>query len=238
MASGTPEQEITEEPICPICLQYFTKPVSADCGHNFCRGCITRYCKEWTTGDYGPLCCSVCRARIRTGNLRPNRDLAHIIEKIQEEGLKADEAGKENLCARHKEKLNLFCEKDGEAVCAVCERSPEHRSHPVLLLEVAAWKYKGDSHLERLRATGVHVLQSEAERQKVVSEFEQLHQFLEEQERLLLARLGELEQEIVRWQNETVTKLNKEISHLSELISEMEGKGQQPAREFLQVRLR
>ncbi|XP_065271254.1 E3 ubiquitin-protein ligase TRIM7-like [Emys orbicularis] len=251
MASGTPEQEITEEPICPICLQYFTKPVSVDCGHNFCRGCITRYCKEWTTGDYGPLCCSVCRARIRTGNLRPNRDLAHIIEKIQEEGLKADEAGKENLCARHKEKLNLFCEKDGEAVCAVCERSPEHRSHPVLLLEVAAWKYKKQTltQLKTLKKEREELLgfketeerkmkeyrdKKEAERQKVVSEFEQLHQFLEEQERLLLARLGELEQEIVRWQNETVTKLDKEISHLSELISEMEGKGQQPAREFLQ----
>uniref|UniRef100_A0A8C3T0B3 Uncharacterized protein n=1 Tax=Chelydra serpentina TaxID=8475 RepID=A0A8C3T0B3_CHESE len=186
MASGTPEQETTQEPTCPICLKYFTKPVSVDCGHNFCRDCITRYCEEWTKGDYGPLCCSVCRARIRTGNHRPNRDLAHIIEKIQEEGLKAGEAGKETVCARHKEKLNLFCEKHGEAVCVVCEKSPEHRSHPVLLLEVAAWKYK---------------------------------------------------MEIVRWQNETVTKLDKEISHLSELIGEMEGKDQQPAREFLQVRL-
>ncbi|XP_044840114.1 E3 ubiquitin-protein ligase TRIM7-like [Mauremys mutica] len=251
MASGTPEQEITEEPICPICLEYFTKPVSVDCGHNFCRGCITRYCEEWTTGDYGPLCCSVCRARIRAGNLRPNRNLAHIIEKLQEEGLKADEAGKENVCEKHKEKLNLFCEKDGEAVCVVCERSPEHKSHPVLLLEVAAWKYKKQTltQLKTLKKEREELLgfketeerkikeyqdKKEAERQKVVSEFEQLHQFLEEQERLLLARLGELEQEIVRWQNETVTKLDKEISRLSELIGEMEGKGQQPAREFLQ----
>ncbi|XP_050776910.1 E3 ubiquitin-protein ligase TRIM7-like [Gopherus flavomarginatus] len=251
MASGTLEQEIPEEPKCPICLEYFTKPVSVDCGHNFCRGCITRYCEEWTTGDYGPLCCSVCRARIRTGNLRPNRNLAHIIEKLQEESLKADEVGKENVCERHKEKLNLFCEKDEEALCVVCERSPEHKSHPVLLLEVAAWKYKKQTltQLKTLKKERDELLgfketeerkmkeyqdKKEAERQKVVSEFEQLHQFLEEQERLLLARLGELEQEIVRWQNETVTKLDKEISRLSELIGEMEGKGQQPAREFLQ----
>ncbi|XP_043352843.1 tripartite motif-containing protein 10-like [Dermochelys coriacea] len=251
MASGTPEQEIAEEPICPICLEYFTNPVSVDCGHNFCRGCITRYCEEWAKGDCGPLCCSVCRARIRTGNLRSNRKLAHIIEKIQEEVLKADEAGKQNLCVRHKKKLNLFCEKDGEAVCVVCERSPEHRSHPVLLLEVAAWKYKKQTvtQLKTLKKERGELLvfketeerkmkeyqdKKEAERQKVVSEFEQLRQFLEEQERLLLARLGDLEKEIVRWQNEIVTKLDKEISRLSELISEMEGKGQQPAREFLQ----
>uniref|UniRef100_A0A8C3SZF7 Zinc finger protein RFP-like n=1 Tax=Chelydra serpentina TaxID=8475 RepID=A0A8C3SZF7_CHESE len=254
MASGTPEQETTQEPTCPICLKYFTKPVSVDCGHNFCRDCITRYCEEWTKGDYGPLCCSVCRARIRTGNHRPNRDLAHIIEKIQEEGLKAGEAGKETVCARHKEKLNLFCEKHGEAVCVVCEKSPEHRSHPVLLLEVAAWKYKKQTltQLKTLkkereallgfketeeRKMKEYQVSPHTERQKVVAEFEQLRQFLEEQERLLLARLGELEMEIVRWQNETVTKLDKEISHLSELIGEMEGKDQQPAREFLQVRL-
>lgn len=69
-----------------------------------------------------------------------------------------------------------------------------------------------------------------------MSEFEQLHQFLREQERLLLARLAELDQEIVKLQDENVTKLSKEISRLSEQISELEGKCRQPASEFLQVR--
>uniref|UniRef100_A0A8C0GIZ1 Zinc finger protein RFP n=1 Tax=Chelonoidis abingdonii TaxID=106734 RepID=A0A8C0GIZ1_CHEAB len=155
--------------------------------------------------------------------------------------------GKENVCERHKEKLNLFCEKDKEAVCVVCERSAEHKSHPVLLLEVAKQNLTQLKTLKKERDELLGFKETEerkmkeyqvtahTERQKVVSEFEQLHQFLEEQERLLLARLGELEQEIVRWQNETVTKLDKEISRLSELIGEMEGKGQRPAREFLQV---
>ncbi|XP_026503080.2 tripartite motif-containing protein 15-like isoform X2 [Terrapene carolina triunguis] len=67
-----------------------------------------------------------------------------------------------------------------------------------------------------------------------MSEFEQLHQFLREQERLLLARLAELDQEIVKLQDENVIKLSKEISRLSEQISELEGKCRQPASEFLQ----
>nr|XP_032637419.1 tripartite motif-containing protein 15-like [Chelonoidis abingdonii] len=62
----------------------------------------------------------------------------------------------------------------------------------------------------------------------------QLRQFLKEQERLLLAQLGKLDKEIVRIQNENVSKLSKQISHLSELISELEGKCQKPASEFLQ----
>ncbi|EMP39993.1 Tripartite motif-containing protein 10 [Chelonia mydas] len=76
--------------------------------------------------------------------------------------------------------------------------------------------------------------QAQTKRQKVVSEFQQLRQLLEEQERLQLAQLEKLDEEIVRIQNENVSKQTKHISHLSELISEMEGKGQESASEFLQ----
>ncbi|XP_043353084.1 E3 ubiquitin-protein ligase TRIM7-like [Dermochelys coriacea] len=79
-----------------------------------------------------------------------------------------------------------------------------------------------------------YLKQTKAERQKVVSEFQQLRQLLEEQERLLLAQLEKLDEEIVRIQNENVSNLSKQISHLSELISEMDGKCQKPASAFLQ----
>ncbi|OBS76166.1 hypothetical protein A6R68_17381 [Neotoma lepida] len=35
-------QSLREEAVCAICLDYFTDPVSIGCGHNFCRGCVTR----------------------------------------------------------------------------------------------------------------------------------------------------------------------------------------------------
>nr|XP_042701672.1 tripartite motif-containing protein 15-like isoform X2 [Chrysemys picta bellii] len=79
-----------------------------------------------------------------------------------------------------------------------------------------------------------YLKQTQTERQKIVSEFQQLRQFLEEQERLLLAQLGKLDEEIVKIQNENVSKLSEQISRLSELISELEGKCQKPANEFLQ----
>ncbi|CAM4634769.1 unnamed protein product [Lepidochelys olivacea] len=67
-----------------------------------------------------------------------------------------------------------------------------------------------------------------------MSEFEQLRQFLDEQERLLLAQLEELDKEIVKIQDENVTKLSEKISRLGDLISEIEEKCQQPTSEFLQ----
>uniref|UniRef100_A0A8C3HLY5 RING-type E3 ubiquitin transferase n=1 Tax=Chrysemys picta bellii TaxID=8478 RepID=A0A8C3HLY5_CHRPI len=240
MASSVSGLDMQEEVICPICLEYLTDPVSVDCGHNFCRGCVTQYCVEWA--GRGSLMCPVCRSQILTGNLRPNW--------------------------QHKKTLDLFCEEDGEAVCVVCERSPQHRSHTVLLIEEAAQKYKVGNHLDPgkfspflSRLIGISSWGSEILRASRSHAFAQvsdflsqqptlplalhcqeswsqvaLYFFLEEQERLLLAQLEKLDEEMVKIQKENVTKLSEEISRLSELIREMEGKCQKPASEFLQVR--
>ncbi|CAM5158580.1 unnamed protein product [Eretmochelys imbricata] len=248
MASGAPVREIQEETKCPICLEYLRDPVTVQCGHNFCQVCITQYCETWAELDSDPLCCPSCRARIQKGALRKNYQLANIVEKIKQLDFKP---GKENVCERHGKALDLFCDEDREAVCVVCWRSSEHRFHTVLLVEEAAQKYKEkiQAHLKTLREEREKLLgfkiigegkrreyqkQTQAERQKIVSEFQQLRQFLEEQEQLLLAQLERLDKEIVRIQNENVSKHSEEISRLSELISEMEGKCQKPASEFLQ----
>uniref|UniRef100_A0A8C8RF84 Uncharacterized protein n=1 Tax=Pelusios castaneus TaxID=367368 RepID=A0A8C8RF84_9SAUR len=250
MASATPVQAIQEETKCPICLEYLTDPVTMHCGHNFCRVCITQHCDTWTQGDYGTLRCPSCRDPIQRGSLRNNRQLANIVEKIKDLGFKQ---GTGNLCGRHNRALDLFCEEDWEAVCVVCWRSPEHRSHTVLLREEAAQKYKEkvQSHLKALREEREKILgfkltaeekcrqylkQTQTERQKIVSEFQQWQQFLEEQQQLMLAKLEKLEKEMVMIQTENITKLSVEISRLSELIREMEGKCQKPTNEFLQVR--
>uniref|UniRef100_K7FBL5 Tripartite motif-containing protein 10-like n=1 Tax=Pelodiscus sinensis TaxID=13735 RepID=K7FBL5_PELSI len=248
MATATPAQEIQEESKCPICLDYLTDPVSTDCGHSFCRGCITQYCEAHTQRDYDSLYCPSCRTQIQKGALRSNYQLANIVEKLRQLDFSP---GNENPCGRHGKALDLFCEEDWEAVCVVCWRSPEHRSHRVLLPEEAAQPHKEklQAHVETLRERRAKLLglketseqrsqqylkQTGAEREKIVAEFQQLRQFLEEQERLLLAQLQRLDEEIRRLHTDTVTKLSEQISRLSELIGELEGKCQKPASEFLQ----
>uniref|UniRef100_K7GAQ8 SPRY-associated domain-containing protein n=1 Tax=Pelodiscus sinensis TaxID=13735 RepID=K7GAQ8_PELSI len=79
-----------------------------------------------------------------------------------------------------------------------------------------------------------HLKWTQAEWQKIVTQFQQLRQFLQEQERLLLAQLEQLDEMIVKTWTDTVTKLSEQISHLSERIGELEEKCQKPVSEFLQ----
>uniref|UniRef100_A0A8C8ST13 Zinc finger protein RFP-like n=1 Tax=Pelusios castaneus TaxID=367368 RepID=A0A8C8ST13_9SAUR len=236
MAAANPLQSLEEE--------YFTDPVSVECGHHFCRACIVQCLERYDTD----ISCPQCRKTVQQRNLRANRQLANIGEIAKK--LSAQAAGEERMCGEHQEALNLFCEEDQTPICVVCHLSQAHRAHMVIPIQEAAQEYKEkiQAYLETLREerekllglkmTGEEKIQEylvEKERQKVVSEFQQLRQFLQEQERLLLAQLEKLDKPIVKIQDENITKLSAEISRLSELISEMEGKCQKPAIEFLQV---
>ncbi|CAM4667001.1 unnamed protein product [Caretta caretta] len=248
MAAESPVESLQEEATCPVCLEYFTHPVTLECGHNFCRTCIAQ-CWE---GPDTAASCPQCRETVQQRNLRPNRPLANVVEIAKRLSFQtAKGAGGGRVCGEHQEALKLFCEEDQTPICVVCDRSRAHRAHTVVPVQEAAQEYKEkiQAHLKTLReerekllglkVTGEeksreYLKQTETERQKIVSAFQQLRQFLEEQERLLLAQLEELHKEIVKTQNENITKLSEGISHLSELISEMEGKCQKPASEFLQ----
>nr|XP_006118330.1 zinc finger protein RFP-like isoform X2 [Pelodiscus sinensis] len=248
MAAASPVKSLQEEATCPLCLEYFRDPVITACGHNFCRVCLRRC---WEGPGPAPSC-PQCRASVQQGPLRPNRQLANMVELVKQLSLQAVKgACKGGVCQEHQEVLKLFCEEDQAPICVVCDRSRAHRAHTVLPIAEAAQEYKGkcQAHLKTLREEREKLLgwkataegksqeylkQTQAERQKIVAEFQQLRQFLEEQERLLLAQLKKLDEEIGRLQTDTVRKLSAQISHLSEQIGELEGTCQKPASEFLQ----
>ncbi|XP_075767503.1 uncharacterized protein LOC142820990 [Pelodiscus sinensis] len=69
--------------------------------------------------------------------------------------------------------------------------------------------------------------QTEAERQKILAEWKELRDFLEEQEQLLLAQLEELARDIVKRRDEGTSRRSREIFLLGE-------KGQQPWSQSLQ----
>nr|XP_008104093.1 PREDICTED: zinc finger protein RFP [Anolis carolinensis] len=240
MASGEPMKKLCEQLACRICMEYFKKPVILSCGHNFCQSCLDRW---WERRD---AYCPQCREEVQEGDIRPNRQLANVVELVKElESQKAEEKGR--VCQWHQEPLKLFC-KDHEApISVVCDRSKVHENHKVIPLVEASKEYKIWNFLETLEKEGENILAHKADaawesqdllkktqRQKdrTVAAFRHMHQFLEEQERNLLAKMEELEKEISTKGEEHLARLSKELSSLSKLI--LETKHQQPASEFLQ----
>ncbi|XP_065271488.1 E3 ubiquitin-protein ligase TRIM39-like [Emys orbicularis] len=250
MASAAPIEKMLEEATCSICLEYLTEPVTIDCGHNFCRACITQYSEHRESESGTMILCPQCREPLQKGKLRSNRQLADIVENIKKLGLKPENAQKENLCERHEEKLQLFCEEDGEAICVICRESRAHRTHAVVPIEEAAqdYKVKLQEALGPLRQELEEALERTSEeeekttewqekvenrRQLITCQFKKLHQFLSEEEQLLLQGLAEEERETLQKLQDNITKLSEQSATLQQLITEVEEKCLQPAAELL-----
>ncbi|XP_067321495.1 zinc finger protein RFP-like [Anolis sagrei] len=244
MASGDSMKKLCEELACPICLEYFKEPVSLSCGHNFCQSCLDRCWEEKEAS------CPQCREKVQEGDTRPNRQLVNLVEIVKELwSLKVEEKGR--VCERHQEPLKLFCKDHEDPICLVCDKAKEHENHKVIPLDEASKEYKDQiwDSLETLKKEREKILACKAdatresqellektkrEKEKTVATFKCMHQFLEEQERNLLAKIEEIEKEISVKEEEHLARLSEELSSLSKLIQEMEEKHQQPASELLQ----
>ncbi|XP_042202515.1 E3 ubiquitin-protein ligase TRIM39-like [Callorhinchus milii] len=141
MASEQELENLRNEATCSICLEFYTEPVTIDCGHNFCRDCILQC---WGTGQES-VSCPQCRQQIPQRGVRPNRTLSNIVESVQRLSLnpRLEEVGIQ--CEEHEEKLKLFCEMDQRAICVVCAMSRDHKDHTVIPIKEAAELLQGKS---------------------------------------------------------------------------------------------
>ncbi|KAJ6652727.1 hypothetical protein lerEdw1_010950 [Lerista edwardsae] len=137
LASAAPLTVVEQQAMCRICQACLQDPVTLGCRHNFGRECITTSCATWE--EVGYWACPICKAQIQVGALLTNWQLSSTVEHLKRHPPKS---AKESMCAIHEKELNLFCKRDLELACVACERSPEHRAHPILLIEDAAQKYK------------------------------------------------------------------------------------------------
>ncbi|KYO25508.1 hypothetical protein Y1Q_0023947 [Alligator mississippiensis] len=248
MAAPDLASSFQDEVTCSLCLDYFKDPVTIDCGHNFCQACIIQC---WRKSELN-FSCPQCRETAQQRKLRPNRLLGNMVELVKQLRQQAGKAPKgQRVCEGHREALKLFCQEDEAPICVVCDRSWAHRAHTVVPLEEAAQVYKEKilrclQHLrgQREELQGLKtewqqesewlLKQTKMERQLGVSECKELRQLLVKHENLLLALLEDLDTEIVKKRDKNTARLCEETALLSTLITELEGKCQQPAHELLQ----
>uniref|UniRef100_UPI00398E5610 E3 ubiquitin-protein ligase TRIM39-like n=1 Tax=Pristiophorus japonicus TaxID=55135 RepID=UPI00398E5610 len=93
----------TQEAICPTCRDFFTDPVTLECGHSFCRSCITQC---WEKKEINS--CPECREEFPEINLRACRALASLAEKARKFTLNPKEKESKLHLEEHQERLKLF----------------------------------------------------------------------------------------------------------------------------------
>ncbi|XP_074784375.1 zinc finger protein RFP-like [Athene noctua] len=204
-------EELLEEAICSICLDFFCAPVMLDCGHNFCRGCIS-LC--WARA--APPACPQCREPAPGRGLRPNRPLGNIAERLR----RLDRAGGAEGGLPGPPAHPLRRASVAEQIQSQLE-SLRREKGELEKQERKEWQICQD-YVEKVKTL----------RQKIVPEFKQLRQYMEEQECQMLARLGELEKQIETRLKENSANFSKKIVYLDGLIKEKER--QLPGHECLQ----
>nr|XP_020633188.1 zinc finger protein RFP-like isoform X2 [Pogona vitticeps] len=145
---GDPSLTLHDEATCSICLDYFQEPMMiVECGHNFCRACLADY--EANEAGRDGLQCPQCRGAFAHHHLRPNRHLGNMVDVIrrlnrQRLGKAGEEASRaaSQVCEKHQEAVQLFCQEDRAFLCLVCRESRAHKAHAVLPVDEAAQEYK------------------------------------------------------------------------------------------------
>nr|XP_033771614.1 uncharacterized protein LOC117346323 [Geotrypetes seraphini] len=212
MAAANPAESLQEEASCPICLDYFTDPVLLDCGHNYCRSCITQ---TWE-GRGTNFPCPQCRETSLIRNLRPNRQLANITEIAKKLSRCSVRPKEEDPCAKDEGKPKLFYDEAMEQH----KKNVKMHMKPLRkkLEELLKFKFVEEKKAEELKS------ETELKRQKAETEFEELNRLLNGEKQILLSRLEEEEKKILQRIRENVTRLEGKITSLTQLISETEEK--------------
>ena len=74
MSTADLMENLREELTCFICLDYFTSPVTTECGHSFCLVCLLRSWEDHNT----PLSCPECWRTLEIPHFQPNERLGRL----------------------------------------------------------------------------------------------------------------------------------------------------------------
>eukprot|EP00062_Callorhinchus_milii_P027097 gi/632989995/ref/XP_007883946.1/ PREDICTED: nuclear factor 7, brain-like [Callorhinchus milii] len=247
MASGLQNESWTEEIICPICLDFFTDPVILECGHNFCRSCITLSWEKQETNR-----CAVCQETFPEKSLRVNRALASLAEKARKFSLTPTQMELKLHCEKHREELKLFCESDQKLLCVVCSHGQEHRDHRFLPIDEAVEIYKEQvkSSSASLTQRKETALQAEAKQKQNISQlkeqasslqtqvkddFAKIHQILTDREQRVMIDLRQREEEILQRMETNLREIQSNLDSVQQEISELQTQLEKDGPMFLQA---
>ncbi|XP_062903883.1 uncharacterized protein LOC134346443 [Mobula hypostoma] len=225
-----------DELSCPVCLDFFNNPVTLECGHNFCRSCITEC---WETDNRNS--CPECREEFQDRKFRVNWALANLAQKAKMLKRDPQEQGSVFVCQEHNEKLKLFCGTDKKLICLICRDAREHRDHRFMPIKEAVEIYMDriKSSFKNLTEEQVSAVKMEQTQKRqisgvreqscvlqsqVSSEFAKMHQSLRKKEDRLTGDLKGQEQRIVGAMEKNLQQIQQYLNSIQGELSTLEKK--------------
>nr|XP_023697693.1 E3 ubiquitin-protein ligase TRIM39-like isoform X4 [Paramormyrops kingsleyae] len=230
-------EELHGELTCSVCLDLFREPVILECGHHFCRVCITQC---WDAKPEESPTCPQCR-KTCTSNLRPNSLLCNVVESVRrakamdtrprEQSVRqrdvvhkppgaasGSDRGRE-YCQEHEEKLKLFCEDDQVAICLVCGMSRDHRMHHVIPINEAFENYKDQLTLalRRVRLQKEQAVRFQAQTNQIIVTVKEQTAALEDQ---MAEEFRQLREFLDREEEEVKGRLRREKERRTRRLAE------------------
>ncbi|XP_063068638.1 zinc-binding protein A33-like [Engraulis encrasicolus] len=226
---------------CPVCTDIYIDPVLLSCSHSFCKSCVQR---SWAS--QGSRVCPICRRTNPQEEPPVNRVLRNLCERFVQE-----RSQRGALCRLHGDKLRLFCHDDKALVCFTCRDSRLHKGQRFspfgevaadrkeeLKVKLSPLKKKLEVFKKQKLAcdeTAKHIkTQVQHTEKQIKKEFEELHQFLRDEEAARIAALRKEEEQKSKTMKEKIDKMNREITFLSDTIRVMQKKMQADDITFLQ----
>ncbi|XP_032876389.1 E3 ubiquitin-protein ligase TRIM39-like [Amblyraja radiata] len=234
MAAKDPVESWTEEVVCSICQNIFTDPVILECGHNFCRSCITQ---SWDREGRNP--CPECREEFTGRSLTVNRALVRLSEKARALSPNLTAKKSKRQCEKHQKELQLFCKTDKKMISLICASAQEHTSHSFEPIEVAVEIYKDQAQssfgsltektseiqkMEQKQKESISGVQKQSHnlQSQVTSQFVELHQILTEKGQRLLRDIREEEKKIVKTMEKNLQEIQEYLKSIQEDLSKLQ----------------
>ena len=135
---------ITDELECAICMDVMKEPVSLNCQHNFCRGCIASVLASGAEEQPDQIRCPTCRKQCRVEAALPENKLLKTM-------CDAARRAKSETCPHHPEThAEYYCTTCDVITCDKCAIIGGHRGHDICELATIAATSRAE--LQRVQA--------------------------------------------------------------------------------------
>ncbi|XP_001489779.3 probable E3 ubiquitin-protein ligase TRIML1 [Equus caballus] len=232
-------ENLREELTCFICLDYFTNPVTTECGHSFCLMCLLKSWEEYNT----TLSCPECWRTLETPHFQPNERLgrlagigkqlrSQVLQSEDDQGSYGKMLAATKVFSVEKQGVNAFSTHcHGINRVYVSSEAEEHHREKLQEILTLLRKKKKETQIILTHEKERVILCTEETKtckQVVVSEYVKMHQFLKEEEHLQLQLLEKEERGNMKKLRDNEIQLTQQLRSLSKMIQRIESVCQNP----------